>query len=342
MDVLMAHQYGFSQVVASMGTSLTEKQVRILKRFTKNIILALDADAAGTEATRRAHEAVTRAQEAKVTPLITPGGMIRYENILDTELKVLVPPQGQDPDEVIRESAAAWQGLVEGARPFVDFIMDTVASRHDLSQASGKSQAAQELLPYIAEITDPVRQAHYLQKLARLLGVEENILAQSLKKRGRAQPSSRPETQPEAAPALFRPAERAEAYCLAALLQHPELRSLGEQVFPDYFESSPNREIFRAWRQATDDAELAERLEPALLPWLQSLQDWPLPPATPAEWGRNLADAVRRLKERALRRSWQAQAATPVGLEQLEQNMEPAQQMQQIFKQRQQRAKLGD
>jgi len=92
MDVITAHQNGFSNVVASMGTSLTEKQVSALKKLTRNMVLALDADAAGEEATLRA---------------------VSYENILNAEVRVIILPQGKDPDDVIKESAQSWNSLME-------------------------------------------------------------------------------------------------------------------------------------------------------------------------------------------------------------------------------------
>jgi len=81
MDVMMAHQNGFQNVIASMGTSLTEKQVSTLKKLTKNMMLALDADAAGEEATLRA---------------------VGYENTLGAEVRVCILPTGKDPDDVRR------------------------------------------------------------------------------------------------------------------------------------------------------------------------------------------------------------------------------------------------
>ena len=112
MDVITAHQNGFSNVVASMGTSVTEKQVNILKKLSKNIVLALDADAAGEEAMLRC---------------------VDYENTLDAEVKVIILPKGKDPDDVIKEDARAWQKLLEEALPIVDYTFNMVTAELDLS-----------------------------------------------------------------------------------------------------------------------------------------------------------------------------------------------------------------
>ena len=98
MDVITAHQNGFNNVVASMGTSVTERQVSTLKRLTKNMTLALDADAAGEEASLRC---------------------VSYENALDAEVKVIILPKGRDPDDVIKQDTQTWQHLLNEALPVV-------------------------------------------------------------------------------------------------------------------------------------------------------------------------------------------------------------------------------
>jgi DNA primase len=249
MDVITAHQNGFSNVVASMGTSVTEKQVHILKRLTKNIVFALDADAAGEEATLRA---------------------VGYENTLDAEVKVIILPKGKDPDDVIKEDAKAWQKLLEEALPIVDYTFTVVTAELDLSKAAGKSQAVDKLLPLVAEINNPIRQAHYLQKLAQLLKVSERsieaALARIKPKPSRVKPPKQ-ETPTSRQPLLSSPVEE---YCLALLLQYPELRNSARELLPEYFENSENREIFIAWQQS-DKIELKEKLEPEIHEHFDSL-----------------------------------------------------------------------
>ena len=250
MDVITAHQNGFGNVVASMGTSVTEKQVSILKKLTKNIALALDADAAGDEATLRA---------------------VGYENTLDAEVKVIILPRGKDPDDVIKEDAKAWQKLLEEALPIVDYTFTVVTSELDLTKAGGKSSAVDKLLPIIAEINDPIRQAHYLQKLAQLLKVSERsieaALARTRPRQARAEPSKQ-ETPTNRHPLLSSPLEE---YCLALLLHHPELKDRAEGLLAEYFENSENREIFIAWQQSDKIELVKEGLEPEIHQHLDSL-----------------------------------------------------------------------
>jgi DNA primase len=248
MDVITAHQNGFTNIVASMGTSVTDKQVTILKRLSKNITLALDADAAGEEAMLRG---------------------VGLENNLGAEVKVIILPKGKDPDDVIKQDAKAWQKLLEQALPVVDYTFNMVASGLDLTNAKGKSQAADKLLTIIAEITDPIRQAHYLQKLAKLLQVSERSIEAALT---RIRPRPRRELSKEVAtplhPLLSSPIEE---YCLALLLQHPELKDRDEGLSSEHFENSENREIFIAWRQSDKIESLKEKLEPVIHEHLDSL-----------------------------------------------------------------------
>jgi DNA primase len=249
MDVITAHQNGFNNVVASMGTSVTEKQVSILKRLSQNMALALDADAAGEGATLRA---------------------VGYENTLDAEVKVIIMSKGKDPDDVIKEDAQAWQRLLEEALPIVDYTFNMTAAGLDLTKASGKAQAGDKLLPIVAEIKNPIRQAHYLQKLAQLLNVSqrsiEAALARIKPKPGRIKPIK--EAPPSHHPLLSSPVEE---YCLALLLQHPELKGSAQGLLAEYFENSENREIFIAWQQSDKIELVKERLGPEIHEHLESL-----------------------------------------------------------------------
>ena len=253
MDVITAHQNGFNNVVASMGTAVTEKQVSILKRLTKNMALALDADAAGEEAMLRA---------------------VDYENTLDAEVKVIILPRGKDPDDVIKQDAKTWQKLVDEALPIVDYTFNMVTSELDLTTAKGKSLAVDKLLPIIAEIKDPVRQAHYIQKLARLLQVSEHTIETALARiRPKPVKGKAEEPKPEATVTPCSPTRSSpkEEYCLALLLQHPELKYRPEGLLPEYFENSENREIFIAWQKSDKIESVKERLEPAIHEHLDSL-----------------------------------------------------------------------
>ena len=260
IDVITAHQNDFNNVVASMGTSFTERQVSSLKKLTRNIVLALDADAAGAEAMLRG---------------------VSYENILETEVRVMILPEGKDPDDVIKDDTETWQRLLAEAVPIIDYTFNVVTAKLDLTTARDKSLAVKELLPTIAEMKDTVRQAHYLQKLARLANVSVHIIESEIS-RTRTRPDRRTNRipKPEIVTQTSRPlvSNPREEYCLALLLQHPELRDIEEDLPPEYFTNSENREILINWYQTKDISALKEKLDVAIHEHLDTLVNWDLPP----------------------------------------------------------------
>ncbi len=223
MDVLMAHQYGRNNVVASMGTALTEKQIRVIKKLSKKLVLALDADAAGDQATLRGLERAKETFDHRAVPVPTARGLIRYENQLDAEIRVATLPSGLDPDEVIKEDVATWDALIDQALPVVEYYLQAVISKFDLHSPKAKVAAAREVLPLIKEIGSAVERSHYLQKLARMLRVDERALQQEMQSKAMAQRS------PQAAERYGRLSAQPgltfglERYMLLLLLKRPEL-----------------------------------------------------------------------------------------------------------------------
>lgn len=173
MDVIAAHQHGFTNVVACMGTSLTSDQLQQLHRFTNNFILALDADTAGQQATVRglnqARQSLMRVQK----PTVTSGGQVRLTERLSANLAIVSMPEGEDPDDVIRRAPEQWQALVAEAQPLVDFYLRFVAQQYDLQSAQGKGLAVAELAPLIAELDDEIERQHYIQQLSRQVQIDE-------------------------------------------------------------------------------------------------------------------------------------------------------------------------
>src|SRR3989441_2672674 len=224
MDVIAAQQHGFDNVVASMGTALTERQVRLLRRTASEIVLALDADAAGRDAAIRGHDVVRGALiDSRLTaPVVTWRGLAGYQQTVDVELKVAVLPDGRDPDDVIRAAPEDWRSLIDGAVPVVDFRLDALAAAHDLSTPAGRSRLAHEFLPILAAVTDPVVRAQYLQRLGRLTATGERELSAMLST-ATARPGASKLTAPQPEPAAAKGDNR-EEFLLALLLRYPALR----------------------------------------------------------------------------------------------------------------------
>jgi len=298
MDVIVAHQYGMANVVASMGTSLTQKQVGLIKRLTPNLALALDADAAGDAATLRGLEIARQAFSARTD--VKDRTWMRGPSSLKGNLKVILMPQGKDPDEVIRESVESWRSLVEGASPLMDYLFKAVTSKLDLSKEEDRAAAAEQLLPLISEIDDGVERELYLRKLAALVGVDEKTLAG---KAARLRPTEREKQRGAVALTPAQPLRHhLEEYCLCLLLQHPELKEEGMELLPEYFEGTESRELFLAWRSRSDVDMLRHSLDVNLHHHLDSLLNRALPPASAKELETALVDCRRRLEEQRLRR----------------------------------------
>lgn len=281
MDVITAHQNGFTNVIASMGTSVTEKQINTLKRLTRNIILALDADAAGEEAMLRC---------------------IDYENTLGAEVRVVVLPGGKDPDDVIREDVKTWQHLLDKALPVVDYTFDMATANLDLKTARDKSMITDRLLPTIAGIKDIVRQSHYLQKLARLVNVREQNMETALRRTLSGQNQNRrgqglePERKPVPPGQRLWLSSPTEEHCLALLLQYPELKDSGEAPLPEYFQNSENREIFITWQ--ADPSLVRDKLDIAIWEKLDTLLSEKIPQN---QLEKRYTRCVLRLKKEYLR-----------------------------------------
>jgi len=276
IDTIIAHQNGFNNVVASMGTSVTEKQVSSLKKLTKNVVLALDADAAGEEAMLRG---------------------VDYENTMGAEVKVIILPEGKDPDDVIKDNPESWQQLVSQALPVVDYTVNIVTAKLDLTTARDKSLAVDRLLPIIAQIKDNTRRDHYLQKLAKLIETSYNNIEATLKaylvKRKTREP------QMEAVTRVVRPlvSNPLEEYCLALLLQHPELKGSQKDFSAEYFENSENREIFTVWQQADNLPSLKKKLDIAFHEYLDTLTNENL---LPNQIEQKFADCLLQLRKKHL------------------------------------------
>lgn len=150
LDTIAMHRAGCSNAVAPQGTAFTQEQAQILRRYSENLYLALDADSAGTEAI------------FKVAAIAIP---------MSFNLKVVVFPGGKDPDELLKTAGAeAVSKSVEDARDFFEFTLDKAMRKFDVASPTGKAKAAENVLSYIALIDNRVLQDSYCEWLAEKLG----------------------------------------------------------------------------------------------------------------------------------------------------------------------------
>ena len=305
MDAIAAHQHGHTNVVASMGTALTEQQVGRLKSLATTFVLALDPDVAGQEATLRSLDSSWRVLDRQQ---VAPGSRSvgPLFQIEQPKLKIASLPSGVDPDELIRRDLGEWERLVGEATPYKDYVIEAVASRFDLSAPDGRAQAAQAVAPLVTGAGDPIEQEHYFRKLTDVLGVSAEALEASI---GRPRPPARPNRR-RSNPQPDRPrrsgladgdTDPVEEFLLALLLGRPELRERVSGLEPERLTKTEDRELFTRWQSCSTIEELEEDLDDALQERLQYLLQTHFAPTDRQEAEAALDQCVQRLEERYLR-----------------------------------------
>lgn len=207
-DLLSSFQDGVSNVVAIKGSALTEGQIQLLKRFTDKLIFALDSDLAGDQAARRGIEIADAA------------------NFL---LKVVVLPQGKDPDECVKMGGGLWKKAVEEAIPIYDYFISSAQKRFDIGTIEGKKRLSDELIPILSKIENTIIKAHYTRKLAGILAIPEATVALEMEKSLRKQQIQRIVDEPAVQPTHSRE-EQLEEYILAVLFQVEDLTVVKEFI----------------------------------------------------------------------------------------------------------------
>ncbi|TLN00253.1 toprim domain-containing protein, partial [bacterium] len=258
-----------------MGTALTEDQMRLLKRFTRRIVLALDADAAGEKATLRGLEIARQALDHSDEFAFDARGLLRHEARLQADVRVTTLPPGMDPDEVVLRDPEEWRKILEAAKPIVAHVMDTLAAGRDLEDPKTKSEVAAQVMPLISDVPNPVERDAYRQRLARMLKVDERALegaAPTAVMGQRRRPvikNERPGRRTQAVPTTAgQRAAAMEAHCLRLLLRQPEmiyqmdrfLQQSGLGRFSDTdFELSDHQQIARLLMDSLAQDQLEQR-----------------------------------------------------------------------------------
>ena len=171
-DALMAHQAGFENVVASLGTALTPAQVAVITRYAKSIVLAYDVDPAGQHAGSIGGAELLRLMEA----LATPGAGIDGRRVRVARL-----PEGKDPDEVIRDAPDLWREAIRTAQPILEFLIDYYATAFNVRTPAGRSSAVAAMVPILRDIADPIVRDEAVQALGRRTGVKDSVLLEALR-----------------------------------------------------------------------------------------------------------------------------------------------------------------
>ena len=270
-DVIGLAQAGIDNVVATCGTALGEKHLSLLSRFAERAVLAFDSDEAGARAAERASA---------------------FQETFPIQAVVMVIPEGLDPAEfVAKHGAEGVRDAATHARPLVEFMIRRTVERQDLSTVEGRSAAVAAALPYLQQLTDPVRRSEYAGLLADLAGVSESSVLQSLERRLGGRPT-------EVAKAIKRSTaqERVEREMLKLLAANADTyRDAMVSLTEDHFRTPANRRLFVALRDADGDvSSIVAGPDPSLAGQVASLVVDPLEGDETAEY----ADGVlARLNE---------------------------------------------
>ncbi|MCX6788130.1 MAG: toprim domain-containing protein, partial [Candidatus Kaiserbacteria bacterium] len=221
MDVLLAHQAGFTNAIALSGTALSERHLGLMKRYSENLMLVLDADAAGLKATARS------------ASLALQAGL---------RVKAAQLPLGKDPADLISEDPQEFSKRIAAAKPIVEFFLGELAQRE--SDPHRLLRVAEGIvLPLIAAIPSPMEREHFVQAAARALGLSSEAVRESLKRLPKqpfaesAPPSAVP---PKAAPR--KPSELRSEQLLAVLHAYPSTL-LAERVKSEYCRITEAQEL---------------------------------------------------------------------------------------------------
>jgi DNA primase len=282
LDLIACYMAGVQNVVAPQGTAFTGDHGRILKRYTDEVVLCFDSDAAGQNAAVRS-----------VDELLTAGLVVKVATI----------PAGHDPDSLVRdEGADKLLAVIAAARPFFDFHLDYLCARHDRNSDVGKIQISRALAESLGKVTNAVLRATYVQRSAALLGVPESALLEEMNKIRRApERGAEPSAAPSATTGL-RPAPLAAEKMLLQLVlgDADTLASACAHLDTEWLTSSMAGEMLAAIHRLRAAGQWREtnQLLDAYPEGQELLAELLLGPAPASEPGQAASDCLRALRER--------------------------------------------
>jgi DNA primase len=251
LDVIASHQAGVKQVVATAGTALTEPHLKTLSRFTGDIRLSFDADKAGLAATERA---IPIASRVKVS------------------LSIVTIPSGKDPDELIKQDPKLWQEVIQKHEYALDWLMERYKKLLNIDSAEGKRQYSDVLLPVVRGLNDPVEKDHYLNAIARTIGVSVEALTAKLKQtKSGDEPVQRRrvKVEPQAIDRVTVENVKTQDNFLALVLLQPPLRTYMELVELPMLYTEDGKKLLEFLQKHPDFTGQPERAKE-----LQNLSDY--------------------------------------------------------------------
>ena len=186
-DAIALHQAGMEQTVATLGTSLTQDHARLLKRYTRNVVVIFDPDPAGESASLRGIDLLLEE---------------------DLSIRLLTLPGKEDPDAFVRRHGKeALMKAVGNAKDLVSYQIDRLSRRFNVKEAVGKSRLCEVILPTIVRVRSAIARSEYLKELAERLSIREEDLHLELKRFGQGQRTAGSSVRPSGASQMFPPAE---------------------------------------------------------------------------------------------------------------------------------------
>ena len=266
LDVIALHQAGSENVVSPMGTALTEDQMRLLKKFTRRIVLALDPDAAGQKAVLRGLDAARSAMDKEGEFGFDARAMLRNEARLQADLRVASMPDDLDPDEIVARDRDEWKSLIENAKPIVTHVMEALAAGQNLNDPKVKNQIAAQVVPLIEDLPNPLERDTYRQALARFLKVDERAFigtqAQAPRvRRPRQGEKQQPVVEKSTLAVSVSSSKMVEEYVIGVLFRKPELLYRLDRQLQEYgllplnaqdFDFTDNQMVFGLIRESVE------------------------------------------------------------------------------------------
>jgi len=226
MDVISSHQAGVTNVIAASGTALTDEQLKLIGRYTQNLAVAFDSDAAGDTAARRGIVAALR-------------------NGFLVKVIVISPEQGKDPDDLIRKDPQLWRNAIANAVDIIDYLVLRAKEKLNLRTVEGKKKAIDEIVPVIAEVNDQVAQAHYVKVLSEAVATPEDVIRSQIPAR---KPSSAALPNPNERQPISQPIARERLLSerlMAIYLVHENARkSIQDLLKPEYLAGDDLRGLY--------------------------------------------------------------------------------------------------
>ena len=244
-DVIGCYQHGIKNVVASMGTAITGNQLKSITKLTKNIIFALDGDSAGMSAALKGISTASEELDGEAVASIDWQGLVSLQEKFSAQIKIADMPSGEDPDSIVQKSKETFLDLIENSQYITDYLIQHTIESQNITDPRILSEAINQIIPSVAEISDPIVRAHYAQKLTRLAKVEESHISQQIanhRKQKVRVVTNRKQIKTKISTSINYGPE--EQILRLIIMNQLEFKDLKNSINADFFEDSINKEIF--------------------------------------------------------------------------------------------------